>query len=216
MKATSLKSIGLIATKDLDELLSMVVCSSKSKECAYGDCDLCKTKRIDFSMGEKDLNYNVSWDEWVLKSHEYKPNKNSDVTKTTKKNVIEKKTGTLKILLDAFQEELTNFKIHSYNIVHQYKQYRKCIENLDDRTVVVHIDFSENYSCKLATEIQAMHFDGSRQQISLHTGVLYTEKGHQSFASLSPNKDHGPDAIWAHLLPVLKMIKEKLPQVDGI
>lgn len=108
------------------------------------------------------------------------------MTKTTKKNEIEKKTGSLKMLLDAFQEELKNFKIHSYNIMHQYKQYRKCIENLDERTVVVHIDFSENYSCKLATEIQAMHFDGSRQQISLHTGVLYTKKGYRSFASLSP------------------------------
>ncbi|CAG4982153.1 unnamed protein product [Parnassius apollo] len=46
MKATSLKSIGLIATTDLDELLSMVVCSSKSKECVYGDCDFCKNNQL--------------------------------------------------------------------------------------------------------------------------------------------------------------------------
>lgn len=77
MKATALKSIGLISTTDLDDLLSMVVCSSKSKECAYGDCDFCKNKRIEFSMGVKDLNYMVSWNEWVLKSHEYKQKKNA-------------------------------------------------------------------------------------------------------------------------------------------
>lgn len=215
-KATALKSIGLIATTDLDELLSMVVCSSKSKECAYGECGLCKNKHIDFCMGEKSLNDNVSWDEWVLKSYEYQPKKNCNVIKTTKKNDMETKTGSLKMLIDGFQEELRNFKIHSYNILHQYKQYRQCKDNLDDRTVAVHIDFSENYACKLSTEIQAMHFDGSRQQINLHTGMLYTKKGHQSFASLSPNKDHGPNAIWAHLLPVLKEIKKKLPKVDGI
>lgn len=216
IKATLLKSIGLVATKDLDDLLAMIVCDTKSNVCAYGECELCKNKHIDFTIGGKNLNDIISWDEWNLKHHEYKGKINREETKITKKMVKEKKSGSLKTLLDAFQEELQNFKTHSYNILHQYKEYRRCTKNLDERTIALHIDFSENYSCKLSTEIQAMHFGASRQQITLHTGIVYTAKGDKCFASISPNNEHGPDAIWAHLLPVLKLIRESLPGVDGI
>ncbi|CAH2087708.1 unnamed protein product [Euphydryas editha] len=212
MKATVLEATGLIGTKDLDELLGMVVCDIKSKKCAYGECELCKNKCVNFTIRDKKANDSISWYEWVLKPHEYKPKRNSDVTKTMKKISKEKKTGTLEILMEAFQEELQNFKTHSYNIIHQYQEYRRCTKNLDEHTVALHIDFSENYTCKLSTEIQAMHFDGSRQQISLHTGIMYSTNGNQSFASMSPNKEHGPDAIWAHLLPVLELIKRKMPK----
>ncbi len=33
-------------------------------------------------------------------------------------------------------------------------------------------DFSENYSCKNSSEIQAVRFGSSHQQATLHTGVL--------------------------------------------
>lgn len=216
MKATVLKSIGVLATKDLDDLVAMVVCDVKSKKCAYGECKTCINKHIDFVMGENDMNDRISWNEWVLNTHEYKPKNNNDETKTTKRVDKEIKTGSLNFLIDGFKKELEDFKVHSYNIIHQYKEYCRCTKNLNKHTIALHIDFSENYACKLAKEIQAMHFDGSRHQITIHTGILYSKKGNQSFASMSSNKDHGPDAIWAHLLPVLKMIKEKFPEVDGI
>lgn len=56
MKATLLKSIGLVATKDLDDLLAMIVCDTKSNVCAYGECELCKNKCIDFMTCDTFLN----------------------------------------------------------------------------------------------------------------------------------------------------------------
>lgn len=217
MKAKVLKSLELIKTADVTELWTNVVCDIKSKECSYGECNKCANKSVDIS---KDKNYNldenITWDEWVLKNHEYKL-KNDDVTKITKRIDKEKKSGTLKTLLDLFQEELNNAKIHFYNIYHQYKEYRRCIENLDECSVALHVDFSENYACKLSSEIQAMHFGASRQQMTIHTGVLYSsEDSKKSFASLSPSNEHGPEAIWAHLLPVLKWIRQQYPKVNGI
>lgn len=86
MKATLLKSIGLVATKDLDDLLAMIVCDTKSNVCAYGECEMCKNKCIDFLTCGKNLNDETSWDEWNLKSHQYKGKINSEETKITKKN----------------------------------------------------------------------------------------------------------------------------------
>nr|CAI5841605.1 unnamed protein product [Callosobruchus analis] len=60
---------------------------------------------------------------------------------------------------------------------------------------------------KYAEEIQAFHFGGARQQITLHTVVVYTkyesETVPESYCTLSESLNHGPAAIWAHLRPIL-------------
>lgn len=60
-----------------------------------------------------------------------------------------------------------------------------------------------------------MHFGASRAQITLHTGVIYS-KDHKpkSFVSISPNNDHNPGAIWAHLQPVIDHVKITFPKVN--
>ena len=73
----------------------------------------------------------------------------------------------------------------------------------DEVTVHIGLDFSENYTCRYAEEIQSAHFGGSHRQSSLHTGVYYTTKGTKSFCSISDYTRHDPAGIWAHLQPVL-------------
>lgn len=216
LKAVELKSMGLIETKSLGDLLSMVVCDAKKKECAYDECQNCKEKAVQFKIDSKNLQETVSWSEWILNSHEY-VKKNDGERKVTKKMLKERKTGTLQKLLQLFADELKQFKKHAYNIYHQYTEYQHCIKNLDDQSIAVHIDFSENYSCKLSTEIQAMHFGASRQQFTLHTGLIYS-KGRNpiSFTSISPCNNHGPEAIWAHLTPVLQLVRREFPNAHAI
>nr|CAH7719658.1 unnamed protein product [Callosobruchus chinensis] len=71
----------------------------------------------------------------------------------------------------------------------------------------MHCDFSENYLVKYAEETQSFHFGGSRKQISIHTVVVYTKVGGKtvpkSYCTLSDSLNHGPAAIWAHLIPIL-------------
>lgn len=217
MKANQLKSMCITDTKSLDDLLLMVVCDAKKKECAYGECENCKDKAVEFKLDGKNLHDSVSWSEWTLKNHEYDDKKNDGLKKVAKKIIKEKKVDTLQKLLQSFADELNHFKTHSYNIIHQYTEYQRCIRNLDDQSIAVHIDFSENYCCKLSTEIQSMHFGASRQQFTLHTGVLYSKgRDPMSFTSISPCNNHGPEAIWAHLSPVLQLIRREFNNVHGI
>lgn len=83
---------------------------------------------------------------------------------------------------------------------------------------MLHIDFSENYVCKYAEEIQSVHFGGSHQQATLQTGVLYTagEQSPLAFCSISPSRRHDPVAIWAHLAPVLDMVQRNFPEVKKL
>lgn len=63
---------------------------------------------------------------------------------------------------------------------------------------LIHIDFSENFQWKLSKEIQGMHFGASQRQITLHTGVYYTE---------TDSLQHDPSGIWAFLDKLLDRIQ---------
>lgn len=83
--------------------------------------------------------------------------------------------------------------------------------------VMVHVDFAENYGCKMNTEIQAMHCGASKRQIALHNGVYRFGKSENSisFCSISDFLEHALPAIWANLEPVLNTIKQD-PNIDTI
>nr|CAI5852853.1 unnamed protein product [Callosobruchus analis] len=78
-------------------------------------------------------------------------------------------------------------------------------EHLD---LVLQLGQHENYSLKYAEEIQSFHFGGARQQVTLHTVVVYSKAGSdtvpKSYCTLSESLYHGPTAIWAHLHPIVK------------
>lgn len=78
------------------------------------------------------------------------------------------------------------------------------------------MDFSENYSTKYSSEIQAVHFGASRSQVTLHTAVIYyhinDELKSQSFCSESLR--HDASAVWAHLIPILQEIEAVAPHIS--
>lgn len=82
--------------------------------------------------------------------------------------------------------------------------------------MVVHIDFSENYACKLYTEVQGFHWGGSRKQATVHTCVVYTSQGCQSYATISGSLCHDERAVWAHLEPILKEVKQQYPEITTL
>ena len=80
---------------------------------------------------------------------------------------------TIGDLLDECHSQLGRFKPHYYNIRHQYKFYRTLKRNTMSNECLMHIDFSENYVCKMQNEVLSAPFGASKTQISLHTGVYY-------------------------------------------
>lgn len=95
-------------------------------------------------------------------------------------------------LLQRFRTEAILFKKHYFNIIHQNKLFRECVYNIN-------------------------FLLSSRTQITLHTGVAYVKNEDATgFFSISPNNEHTPHSIWAHLLPVLNSIKYQHPEIDTL
>lgn len=84
---------------------------------------------------------------------------------------------------------------------------------------MIHIDFSENYTCKGYEEPQSYHFGGSKMQLSLHTVLVYTSNSKQSICTVSTNTIHKSYAVWAHLQPIFTSLPTGLEtlhiQSDG-
>ncbi|CAH0397863.1 unnamed protein product [Chilo suppressalis] len=204
----------IIPTSDLNTIIQQEVCDVDSLACMSGNCFNCQQTKLKYDTTKNDLL--VSYPQWVRKTEIVeKSGKKMKVTKNIKEEVKSK----VENLIDAFEETLKNFKRHVYNIKTQYKNYRACIDRLTEEEIALHVDFSENYNCKLHEEIQSHHFGSSRNQVSLHTGVLYNRSSQnqnlevESFCTVSSNLSHGPPAIWSHLHPILTSIQDRFPKI---
>jgi hypothetical protein len=67
---------------------------------------------------------------------------------------------------------LVSYAAHHYRYRQQYSAIRHAKDGLRDEDILLHVDFSENYTGKRGQEIQAMHF-GNRRQVTIHQGILY-------------------------------------------
>jgi hypothetical protein len=79
--------------------------------------------------------------------------------------------------VNEFEKELTILAAHLYRAHHQFQQIRELKNTLTDTDCLLHVDFSENYSTKWASEVQSAHF-GDRPQIVLHQGIAYRKVRH--------------------------------------
>ena len=210
-------ALKLVASNNVDEITETVTCrpNEMSKACSYGQCPDCKGK--EYPITGQPSTAAVTYPQWCSKKVEMEKDGEKSVSTITVKDMVESSQVEL---VKAFQESLPKLKMHIFNIKWQYRVYRQIRQNQSPSECLIHIDFSENYNCKYAEEIQSVHFGGSHQQASLHTGVLYVMKGGVQqvvpFCTISASRQHGPPGIWAHLDPILQLLKDTYPAVKTL
>lgn len=201
---------------NIPRLLAAITCDIYNTKCLFRDCVTCKDKTLEYYLPHPEKL--VIYKQWIYERTTYeKDGKIKTVRKPIKKEI----TITLKELANTLENTLQSFLKHIGTIAHQYQALARLKKNLLQTDVLIHIDFSENYSCKYMEEIQAVHFGGGRQRVTLHTGVLYLRSPDnvvktQSFCTLSANNRHDSVAVWAHLKPIFKWLKDERPNINTI
>lgn len=215
-KAQALKKQGVLKTNDLNEIIRGTVCSDRSKDCMYNNCETCKDKKMEYA--EEKVTGVIKYSEWIRKEEKYEKD---GKTFKSMKNVKEEQCVDAACLLQTFEEDIIRFKKHVYNIKIQFHNFRECLNDLKPNECAIIADFSENYNCKYHEEVQSHHFGGSRNQVSLHTVMVYTHDAEKkyvanSFCTISSSNCHQPAAIWTHLHPILEWIKNEHEAVDTV
>lgn len=213
----ALHKAGAIDKKTPKEISSYLCCDTSSVACLQRKCVACKNSVIPYLEFQEDES--IQYDRWETTKQEIQSKgKTKTVTHTAKKKI----KSTLLETIDIFEKEMCQFMHHEGIYIHQFREIDYLKKRLAPNEVLIHCDFSENYSAKYGTEIQSFHFGGSRSQYTLHTVQIYYRKDtysqliSKSLCTLSECNDHNAMSIWAHLNPIFQFIRENCSQIEVV
>lgn len=214
-----LKHLRIISESTSKEVLESLCCSDSLdiNKCLERRCSDCKGKEIKFLDFSKEDT--VSLNKWVLKKESYVIKGKTKISQKYTRDIIK---CSIEELVEELKHQMPKFMSHVSNIIHQQGVIKHKKDELKPNEAIIHIDFSENYECKYYEEIQAFHFGGSREQVSIHTVMLYYKNEvtgptlTKAFCTLSNSLNHDANAVCAHLRPVLEKVLHVLPHLRTI
>lgn len=156
---SSLKQLKVVNGTTAKEIAEEMCCEGYKVNCLLRKCHTCVSKSITFN--QYDCDADVFYNSWVQKKDTYK-----DKTGKVKfvKNVVKLRVKTTALsLVNKLLDIITRFMAHEAVIRSQYSALKFLKLNMTETEALLHVDFSENYSCKFGEEIQSYHLGvGSR------------------------------------------------------
>lgn len=224
-----LVDLKLLQRVSIEHLCEAIACNPDEKSCMYEMCNQCADRELELYC---DHEYDETCSTCTNTLPKLRSFRGDDVVecycwktkieilsdgKKSSTVVKELETTYMRTFVEKFHALLSKARRHVFNIRHQYKQYRNLRSVLDNTSCMLHIDFAENYLCQYHREIQSVHFGGSHQQTTMHTGVLYVgQEDPKSFCTISNSRLHEPVAIWAYLQPVFEHLRSSYPSVQTV
>ena len=94
-------------------------------------------------------------------------------------------------------DALNQHSEHLFRARWQYEQFKQNVDTIKDGNLVMAMDFSENYTCRLGREVQSYHWN--QKQITLHPMMLYYRKNGEvqkdGFTVLTDDLKHDAHAV---------------------
>lgn len=208
----ALNSSKVIKERTTDDVVRTLCCEERRRECLERCCKICNNRMLQTIIENEEAP--AEYHKWVTnKCPAIIKGKETIVQRTIKIKIL----TTKQQLYETFCEDIPKFMVHISNMYHQQNQIREIKERLSPGDMLLHFDFSENYVCKYGREIQSTHFGASKQQVTIHTAVLYCHgEEPKCFATVSDCNRHDPSAVLAHLTPLVNYMKVCVPKLKRI
>ena len=133
----------VIKSSSIEEIIRDACCNQTSKDCMYGVCENCDTKKLPMNISSKDETKQISWKQW-----ETRKEKRTLLTGMEKEvSITEKKEtfGNINECIHLFNEMIWIYKKHYYNIHMQSTFLKKVKTELNENKAVIHVEFAQNY-----------------------------------------------------------------------
>lgn len=207
--SSKIKNLKLIPTTDPNASLKSVLCEEAKQNCYFNLCSDCN---VNYNFEANSIDH---MSDKIAKICQWQAVVEDKIRR--EKKVV--KSLNVNQLIEMFNLQLKAISQHQFKIVNQFKKSHQ-LKELSSEDAVLHIDFSQNYNLKVNKEIQAAAFGASKQQISIHTGMLYVKPEENlvkiPFASVSPILSHNATSIWTLLLEPLNYIKTNYPNIKNL
>ena len=111
-----------------------------------------------------------------------------------------------------FVADFDVFEAHNDRAQTQYVQLRSLKEKLPANSVIIQMDFAENYTCSSADSVQSAYWN--QATVTLHPCVIYYKEGeelrHKSLVYVSELNHHNSSMV---LAIIKSLMKQELPQL---
>jgi hypothetical protein len=156
-----------------------MTCSAFTKQCASGECLACKDKLTDFAPAPDSKDHLIKYCQW----------QNQD--KVEKVEI----TSSVGEAFEQLQQQLCPFLIHVYIKRKQAEHMIMLKEDVDGKTVLLQVDFSENASLQSQNEIQSCHW--SHRQATVFTAYAWiTDSVSESIVVVSDDLQHNKFSVY--------------------
>lgn len=188
-----------------------------NEKCYERECSECSGLVVSLNE-DVDLTKQVVYYRWVTELVDLAEVRGTGPNTQTRITLKKPMKASLESIAEDFQNDLCERAArHIITYQHQTNVLYDLKSKLGENEMIIHMDWSENYSCKYSTETQKMHFGASRQQVSIHDGVVYVgNQRPRSFATISNSPRHDAVAVWTHIRPVINWMIQDFPNLDTI
>ena len=143
---------------DPEEFILENVYSIKNYDCCNDNCGrCCNLRNIEDILNALEGASGLKHARWVCREKRYQ-----------KDEVAESGDDVILLLKEIITK---SFKMHVYNIKHQYSELKHLKANLNDNEIILSADFSKNYDNKQHHEIQRAYF--VYEAFTLYTAACY-------------------------------------------
>ena len=162
------------------QISDATLCGNPNMACINRSCNDCGIQKLDEILeplnGLKKIS--VTWLKWrnVQVSNKTtagtSKKKSKPVLKKSKfHKEFEKQNGTLQELIEEMKASVETLSLHLFNYKWQYSQFNQIKKNLPEKTLLMVIDFAENYRTIYQREVQSGRW--AYHQVTLHPVVCY-------------------------------------------
>ena len=135
-----------------------------------------------------------------------------------------KKESTFEGLVETLRKDLDTFSYHLFNARWQWQQYKEVSANVPQNTVVLCLDFAENFACHPQDAPQGCHWTNT--QVTLHPIVAsyacsQCEEGHSltvtdTIMFLSPDLRHDSHAVQHFIRKAIQLLQSEGIQFSNV
>lgn len=183
------------------ELTKALTCDDKNQQCMTGACQICSKSVDKFLPPEEIAGDEIDWYQWQADSE----NHASRI----------QETGTIQDCYEKLAESCPSFLKHTFVKRMQSNYFEESKKKVTHKSVVLQVDFAENFTILPQNEIQSGHW--YHKQVTIFTAVAWLKGDlHISYALLSDHMEHDKYAAHTFMSSIIRDIKERHPDIEDI
>ncbi|CAF1275201.1 unnamed protein product [Rotaria sordida] len=188
------------ACSDLQSFTTALVCDESNEQCMSSNCNYC-SNNFKLNIENKVINENVK-----LKWFQWEHNRER----------VEKieQEGTVKECVQILSQKVKQYLNHVFIKRQQSNFFEQMKADSDEKSIVVQVDYAENFSIQEQDAVQSAHW--STKTISIFTAHAWCGPLNFSFALPSDNITHNKYCVNTCLDYIIGELKQYLPDLKTI